>query len=260
MAENQTDLKVKSAAVQKQNDADVIDLVEVFYTLLGKWQWIAATTLICALIMGIVSVFFIAPKYRATATIYVVSRKDSAINMSDLQIGTALTSDYIEIFNMWEVHEKVISNLDLPYTYKEMSSMLTVTNTSDTRMLNIAFTSTSPEEAAKVANEYAKVASNYIAEKMVTDKPTMMSTALVPTSPISPNKTKNVLLGAMVGLVASCGVIILIMLLDDTYKNAEDIRKYTGLATLAEIPVEKSTDEKHGNTKSGLKLPGGKRL
>lgn len=240
-----------------QDEAE-IDLLEIFYALVGKWQWIAAVTLFCALVTGIVSFFFIAPKYQASATIYVISRKDSAINISDLQIGTALTSDYIEVFNMWEVHEKVISNLDLPYTYSEMSSMLSVTNTSDTRMLKISFTSTSPEEAAEVANEYAKVASDYIAEKMVTDKPSMMSTALVPTTPVSPNKTKNILLGALVGFVVSCGVIVVIMLMDDTYKTAEDIRKYTGLVTLAEIPMEKA-EEKH-TYKKELKLPGGIKL
>ena len=69
--------------------------------------------------------------------IYVLSRRDSAINMSDLQIGTALTSDYIKVFQMWEVHEAVISNLDLPYSYSKMKSMLSVVNASDTRMLDI---------------------------------------------------------------------------------------------------------------------------
>ncbi len=257
MSENQTVLKERAAALPDQDEAE-IDLLEIFYALVGKWKWIAAVTLFCALVAGIVSFFFIAPKYQASATIYVISRKDSAINISDLQIGSALTSDYIEVFNMWEVHEKVISNLDLPYTYTQMSSMLSVTNTSDTRMLKISFTSTSPEEAAEVANEYAKVASSYIAEKMVTDKPTTMSSALVPTSPVSPNKTRNILLGALLGFVASCGVIVLLMLLDDTYKTAEDIRKYTGLVTLAEIPMEK-TDEKH-TYKKELKLPGGLKL
>lgn len=256
MAGNQTVPSGKTAVQQKQN-VDTIDLVEVFYTLLGKWQWIVASTLICAIISGVITVFFITPKYQASSTIYVLNRKDSAINMSDLQIGTALTSDYIEVFKMWEVHEKVISNLDLPYTYNQMNSMLSVTNTTDTRMLKISFTSTSAQEAADVANEYAKVVREYIAEKMDTDKPSIMSTALVPSAPISPNKTKNVMLGAMLGLVASCGVIVVIMLLDDTYKTAEDIRKYTGLVTLAEIPLEKS-QAAHVH-KREMKLPGGKK-
>lgn len=31
--------------------------------------------------------------------------------------------DYIKVFEMWEVHEKVISNLDLDYTYADMARM-----------------------------------------------------------------------------------------------------------------------------------------
>ena len=33
------------------------------------------------------------PMYKATATIYVVSRNDSVLNFSDLQVGSGLTSD-----------------------------------------------------------------------------------------------------------------------------------------------------------------------
>ena len=73
--------------------------------------------------------------------------------------------------------------------------MLTVTNDADTRMLDITITSPSAEEAAMIANEYADVASRYIEETMSTDRPNIMSTALVPVNPVSPNKTLNVLLG-----------------------------------------------------------------
>ena len=110
-----------------------------------------------ALLLALVTLLLMAPKYEATSTIYVLSRSDSAINMSDLQIGTALTSDYIKVFDMWEVHEGVISNLNLPYNYEEMRGMLTVTNDADTRMLDITITSPSAEEAAMIANEYEPV-------------------------------------------------------------------------------------------------------
>ena len=86
---------------------------------------------------------------------------------------------------------------DLPYSYSTMRSRLSVVNASDTRMLDITFTSPSAEEAAEVANEYAKVVSQYIADTMSTDKPNIMSVALVPSNPVSPNKTRNVMLGFM---------------------------------------------------------------
>lgn len=245
-----------------ENDEETIDLLELLYALLGKWREIAAATVACALIAAIGVLFFVTPKYQASSTIYVISRKDSAINISDLQIGTALTDDYIQVFHMWEVQEKVISNLDLPYTYNQLDGMLSVTNASNTRMLEITVTSESAQEAADIANEYATVVRDYIAKKMATDKPSIMSTALVPTVPVSPNKTKSVLLGALLGFVVSAGVVVVMTLLDDTYKTTEDIKKYTGLVTMAVIPLEKSDEPKHqrADKQIGLKLPGGKTL
>ena len=73
-----------------------------------------------------------------------------------------------------------VSYTHLDYTYTDMASMLSVTNTSDTRMLDITVTNPDPEEAAAIANEYADVGAKYISEKMKTDEPTLMSSARVP--------------------------------------------------------------------------------
>ncbi len=235
------------AADRQQLDEYTIDLVELMYRLLGRWKLIVCLALVFALAAGVYTFFLVTPMYEATATIYVLNRSDSAINISDLQIGTALTSDYIKVFKMWEVHETVISNLELPYSYSDMRGRLSVVNESDTRMLDITFTSPSAEEAAAVANEYAKVASQYIADTMSTDKPNIMSSALVPANPVSPNKTRNVMIGAVLGIALACGIVTAQMLLDDKYKSAEEIRRYTGLATLAVIPFEE------GNAGKGRK-------
>ena len=224
-------------AAQPEQGEDTIDLLELFMGLLAHWTLIAATAVVGAVLMALYTFFLVTPMYKATATIYVVSRNDSVLNFSDLQVGSELTSDYIKVFEMWEVHEKVISNLDLDYTYTDMASMLSVTNTSDTRMLDITVTNPDPEEAAAIANEYADVGAKYISEKMKTDEPTLMSSARVPENPFSPNKAKNILLGFVVGFVLACAVVVLRTMLDDTYKSADDIRKYTGMVVLASIPL-----------------------
>ena len=224
-------------AAQPEQGEDTIDLLELFMGLLAHWTLIAATAVVGAVLMALYTFFLVTPMYKATATIYVVSRNDSVLNFSDLQVGSELTSDYIKVFEMWEVHEKVISNLDLDYTYTDMASMLSVTNTSDTRMLDITVTNPDPEEAAAIANEYADVGAKYISEKMKTDEPTLMSSARVPENPFSPNKAKNILLGFVVGFVLASAVVVLRTMLDDTYKSADDIRKYTGMVVLASIPL-----------------------
>ena len=233
--------------MQMEQEEDTIDLLELFMGLLAHWQLIAVTALVGAVLAALYTFFLVTPMYKATATIYVVSRNDSVLNFSDLQVGSELTSDYIKVFEMWEVHEKVISKLGLDYTYSEMASMLSVTNTADTRMLDITVTDSDPEEAAAIANEYAEVGTKYISEKMKTDEPTLMSSARVPVNPFSPSKAKNILLGFLLGFVLSCGVVVLRVLLDDTYKSADDIRKYTGMVVLASIPLAESEKPKEGS-------------
>jgi len=233
------------------DDADAIDLEELMFRLLARWKMIVCMALLFAMIAGAYTLYFVTPMYEATSTIYVLSRRDSAINMADLQIGTALTSDYIKVFKMWEVHEQVISNLNLPYTYTEMRNMLSVVNDADTRMLDITITSPDPAEAAAIANEYARVASQYIADTMSTDKPNIMSVALVPSNPVSPSLTRNIALGFLLGGIAAAGLIVLRTLTDDKYKTAEEIRRYTGLNTLALIPVDDESEQR--KPKSGGK-------
>ena len=92
-------------------------------------------------------------------------------------------------------------------------------------MLDITVKSSSAEEAAAIANEYVEVASQYIADNMATERPSLMSEALVPTKPVAPRKLRNVVLGFMVGFLLAAGAVTVHMLIDDTYKTAEDIRK-----------------------------------
>jgi capsular polysaccharide biosynthesis protein len=214
-----------------------IDLTELIYRLLDKVKYIILFSLLFALAAGVYALYIQTPMYEATAKLYVMSPSDSAINLSDLQIGTYLTNDYQEVFKTWEVHEMVVKNLGLPYTYDEMQDMLTVTNPTDTRILYITVTSADPDEATNIANEYASVAQKYISSTMATEQPNVLSVALRPTQPASPNKTKSVLIGLVLGLFLSIAVITVQFVMDDKIKTADDISKYAGLATLAIIPI-----------------------
>ena len=86
---------------------DEIDLVELMYRLLEKWKIIVLACILGALIAGVYTICFVTPMYTATSKLYVVNAKDSAINLSDLQVGNYLASDYTEVFSNWHVHEMV---------------------------------------------------------------------------------------------------------------------------------------------------------
>ena len=214
-----------------------IDLLELFYHLLENIKYIIVAALLGAIIAYAYTNFMITPTYRATSKLYVMSNSDSAINLSDLQIGSYLGNDYLEVFNTWEVHEMVIQELNLPYSYSRLQRMINVSNASSTRILYVTVTSTNPQEAADIANCYARVAKKYISETMSTDEPNIFSTALVPTSPVGPHKTRNTVIGMLFGILVSIGILFIRFIMDDRIKNSDDISRFVGLATLAVVPV-----------------------
>jgi len=230
------------ATLQNKPEAEV-DLLALFYHILDHWKLVAVCLLLSSALMGLYTKFMVVPQYEATAKMYVLSSSDSVVNLSDLQMGTQLASDYKEIFQTHEVTNMVIENLGLPYSYGQLRRMLTLENPTATRIISITITSSNPTEAAAIANEYLKVASQYVADVMLTDKPTELSTALVPQNPVGPSMIKNVVLGALIGLVLACGFLIVTFTLDDKIRNSEDVMRLTGLPVLAEIPVFSITDE-----------------
>ena len=230
-----------------------IDLIELMRQLFAHIRLIISITFLCAVIAGIYTFFYVTPIYESTSKLYVLSSGDSAINLSDLQIGSYLANDYIEVFKTWEVHEMVIKNLDLPYTYSQIQAMLSITNPSNTRILYITVKSPSAREAMEIANEYAAVAIQFISQTMSTDKPNIMSKALEPVHPATPSKTRNILLGFIMGLLISVGIVTLRYIMDDKIKTTDDIRKYSNLPVLAVVPTVEHTHQNNKSAKQGRK-------
>ena len=229
------------APVAEMGEEDTINLKELFLKLLDKWWLIATSAFLCAVLFAIYSFMFITPTYEATSKIYVVNSKDSVVNLSDFQISNYLAEDYAEVFNNWHVHESVLKKLGLDYSYKQLNNMVNVTNPSGTRIICITVTSVSPEEAQLMANTYAEVAKEFISVTMETSEPTMFEEALLPTAPSAPNKTRNTMLGFILGFVLSCAIISVVFLLDDYIRTADDVEKYLNIPVLGVMMLQ---DEK----------------
>ena len=215
-----------------------IDLLELFYRLLENVRYIIAAALLGVLLAWLYTTLLVDPLYTATTKLYVLNAGDSAINLNDLQIGNYLASDYQEVFKNWHVHEMVIDRLDLPYTYREMGNMVSVSNPTNTRILYIRVTAKTPEEAKVIADTYADVAQEFIATTMDTRQPNLFEEALTPTSPSSPNVRRNMLLGFIAGFLITCVVITVRSLMDDKIHSSEDVEKYLGIPTLGMLPMQ----------------------
>ena len=224
---------LSKAAEDTENEIDLLELLNV---LLSNIRWVIAAVIAGAVIAFFYTQYFVTPMYRSTGSLYVVSSRDAVINLSDLQIGNYLTSDYEKVVYTWEVLQLTSQNLSLPYDQGELRNMISVNIPANTRILEITVQSPSPREAALIANELMSVVSNFIGNVMETEMPNILSEAKVPTQRYSPSKTRNTMLGGVLGGFLSVLVIFIIFMLDDKVKTPDDIMKYTGMPTLSIIP------------------------
>ena len=218
-------------------DAEEIDLGALFYRFLEKIHWILLTALVGAAIAGVVLFKFITPIYEATAKIYIVG-SDTTISLSDLQIGSNLAADYQEVFKNWHVHELVDKRLNLDYSYSKLAGMITITNPQNTHVLYVTVKSPDPEEAKIIADTYAQVAREFIATKMDMREPNIFEEAKLPDKPVTPKKTRDIVIGFALGALLAMAVIAIKFFSDDRIMTSEDITKVGNLATLGMVPLQ----------------------
>lgn len=239
---------------QRRNTTEEIDLLELFFVLKKKLAVIIAAALAGAVLFGAYTMIFVTPLYSASARMYVLGANTTIESITDIQLGSQLKGDYAIMIKGYSILNDVIDNLGLDMTYEQLNNIVKVENLNDSRVLAVTVTHPVPETAANIANEVANVSSLKISEIMDTVQPNVYEPARIPKAPVSPNLSKNILMGALIGLVLACAVIIVIHLLDDRIKTEEDVEKYLGLTVLGTIPDKgknRKKSEKSNNKKSG---------
>jgi len=80
--------------------------------------------------------------------------------------------------------------------------------------------------------------------------------ALIPTRPSRPNKSRNVMLSFLVGLIGGIGLALLREYLDNTVKTPDDIETLAHLPSLAVVPaLSNSSGKRSGRFSKFLKAP-----
>lgn len=179
--------------------------------------------------------------------------KGGLSQLTDLTMGTQLTQDYMVIVKTRPVLEQVIADLKLDMDYKELEKKITVENPSDTRIMQITITDKDAALAQSITQDLAEVTAKTVAEKMDVKSPTIIEKAYKADKPDSPSLKKNVLIGAVLGFILMTAAIVIQYLMNDTILKEEDIEKYLGINTLAQLPLVKGTTKRTKKVKRARK-------
>ena len=227
--------------IQKQQPVDdqtiEIDLLDLLGFYMSRQPLLIAAIVIGALIAGLVTTFMIPDRYTATSKMYMVSSSsNSVVNLSDLNLGSSLSKDYVQLMNSRPAIQDVITKLKLDMNYSQVRGMINMSVVEGTRIININVTSRDPQLAMDIANQMTHTTKILLPKVMDAPAPTIVEEAILPSSPSSPNLRKNVMVGSLALLVVVLGILTVLYLMDDTIKNADDLEKVFGVMPLAVVP------------------------
>ena len=200
------------------------------------WKSILLCILVGAVIMGAFHVFLVKPSYRANAQIF-ITNTDSVISFSDLQLSSALTEDYSRIIKSRTVLKKVISEQGLDIDYRELDKLVTVSNPTDTHIIDIAVTCDDLELSRNIANAFLNISIDQIYQVVGRSEPTVIDYAEADTvEDVSPGLVKYVGIGALLGMLVICAIIVIRVISNTTIKTEDDVMQYLQLPVLAAVP------------------------
>lgn len=215
---------------------EVIDISKVLNLLKRNWKFIVSLSLLGALLAAAISFFLIKPTYSASTQILVNSKDDKAqfelqANQTDLQ----LINTYNEIIKSPVILDKVADNLDIS---NDLSSKISVSNSTQSKVITISANAKNYKDAAKIVNETARVFSKEVGKIMKTDNVTVLTKAdedLKP-SPVKPKPSINTLIGLIIGLLLALAITLLNNMLDKRIKTEEEVKAILDLPVFGTIP------------------------
>ncbi|MDZ5470436.1 polysaccharide biosynthesis tyrosine autokinase [Bacillus sp. 31A1R] len=233
---------------------NTISINEVCIILLKRWKLIALCTLISAFISIILSNYVIAPKYQASTQI-LVYQKDSnnQFDISQIRNNVELINTYSVIIKSPVILEKVIEELDLPESIKQLNESITVSSQENSQIITISVRAENAKKAIEIVNALSETFQKEVKEIMKIDNVSILAKAKLNESevPVSPKPTINLIIAIFIGFILGLLFVLIMDFFDNTLKESKDIERYLGFPVLGSVKnIINDTDKNAGKNKN----------
>ena len=217
------------------NDEVEIDLSELFKLLKKKIKLIIMLALVGVVIAVSATTFLIDKKYASEGSVLLRAEVvDGTMDSSQLSANNMMVNNYVELLQGNTIQNEVATNLNI--TVEDVRSALTITNTSDTQIIEISATTADPELSRDIVAETITIFTTLVQEKLNVTNLTIVDQPEVNANPVSPSIFRNIIIGGIVGVVIALAYILLTYLLDTKIKNGEQAEQLLGVPLLGTVP------------------------
>ncbi|BDH61232.1 putative capsular polysaccharide biosynthesis protein YwqC [Lysinibacillus sp. PLM2] len=228
--------------------------LKLLLKIIKKRLFLISSVMIFGAVVGyILSFYILQPVYQAETQILVnqkISEQDGYV-LSQWETELQLIDTYNVIIKSPAIIDKVIGELDLNITSKELSEQISVTNEDNSKVVNLIVEDPVPELAVHIANTVASVFKNEIPNLMSVDNINILSEATLSEnpSPIKPNKILIIAIAITMGLIIGVGLVLTLELIDTRIKSEQEVEDLLGLPIIGTI---RTVTEKDFNITSTL--------
>lgn len=227
-----------------QFEDEDISLLDLMTFMLRNWYLLLLGFIIGAGSLGAYT-YTKPDTYTAYASIFIQSETTSITSLADIQIGTALSVDFIELATskavLDTVREDIEDAMHITLTRKQIKTMTDIDNIDKSRLLKFTVTSTDQKLSKKVAEGMAKATAKQVSEIMKTDEPTMVDHAELEEANAK-SLVKMTVAGGMAGFFLIAMLLLIPYLRNDKVVNEEDVSKYLGTNIVGVISMDKSVN------------------
>lgn len=186
--------------------------------------------------------------YTAETSGYVAAKGASDLGSSMIgnQLATAKVKSYLDMGSWRTVAEYAIAELHLQVQPEDLVDQVTVTNPTNTVILQVSASASSPEGARDLAEAWLRGMIQQVEKIESADGKTPAVTvvagdsARLPKTPSSPNWKLNLALGALAGLLIGIGYAVVRDRMDQRIRSASDVERATGLPVVGALALEPS--------------------
>ncbi|MCI6458976.1 MAG: Wzz/FepE/Etk N-terminal domain-containing protein [Clostridium sp.] len=220
-------------------EEQVISVSEIIDAVKKRWKIIALTTVLATVVSGIFSFFIISPTYEASTKIFIGKEgaESEGYNSSDVSMYQNLIKTYSELIKTKDLVNKAIDNSEYDLSVNSVLNGITVNTLTGTQILQISYQSKSPSIAKNmlesITNEFITKAEELVPNGNVK----ILESVELPKNPVAPNKTMNIAIAFILGMMVGFGIVFLLEYLDNTYKNKEQLEKDLDIPVLGVIPM-----------------------
>lgn len=227
-----------------------IDLMDLVRLYTRRWWALVIGLVSGGLIFFLVTIFMITPMYTSAGSLYtenstdVITQEITNVNLNQIMVRKELVQTYAEVLSSNVFLKKVAEESGLGYTHSQLLRMISMSSKNETEILVISVKSANPEHAYIIAQTIIQLAEEQVSSVVKGGGVKVLDVPELNMNPSSPNVSRNIQIGMLIGLVVSVVIVFVVEMADNKVKDADQIGEQFKYPVLGEIPYFSATGKK----------------